>query len=231
MAEYLSPYMFMDNTLIEVEKVVSMAYGAGNYQSAEHYLLQLMWHLEETKDPLLKQEIQSIRVFYHQKPFPTPPVSPDMLPLGVEPENKIFVSSFSYGMPDGERVFQLSMSLLLKWIKANFLPKVSKKYDWFALWRFLKDKNLLSDPKVTSFVKQMNSWFPSEIIPAVADAINDYKNGYLGDHPYYEWNRLVFLEKRPNTKQTEDSFKRLSSLCYDLAGAFSPLRLELKENM
>ena len=229
MAEYVSPLMFLDNTMIEVEQVVSMAYGAGSYQSAEHYLVQLLWHLEETKDPLLKRQIQSIRAFYHQKPFPTPPVSPDMLPLGVEPENRIFVSTFKYKHPEGERECNLAMSLLLKWIKANFLPKVNQKYDWFALWRFLKDKGLLRETMVTRFVEQMTNWFPSENIPAQEDAINLYKRGYLGDHPYNEWDKNEFLEKRNSTRQSEEGYDRLLGICYDLAGKFRPSNLELRQ--
>ena len=231
MAEYVNPYMYLDDVLIEVEKVVAMAMSAGSYPAAEHYIVELMWHMDVTSDSYLKRQIQNIRARYKMKPFSTPPVAPDQLPLGVEPKNMIFVSTFTYRLPDGEREFRLSMSLLLKWIKANFLPKLNKKYDWFALWRFLKDKKLLSDTKVSRFVEQMNLWFPSEEIPAAADAINLYKNGYLGDHPYLEWNVEEFINKRPSTKQTEDGFDRLVSLCFNLAGAFVPSRLELKEDM
>ena len=227
MAGYVSPYMFFDGTMIEVEKVVSMAMGAGSYTLAEHYLVQLLWHLEETQDPLLKREIQNIRTRYNQKPFQTPPVSPDMLPLGVEPENKIFVTTFKYIHPEGERVCNLSMSLLLKWIKTHFLPKINQKYDWFALWRFLKDKGLLSETMVSRFVEQMKLWFPSESIPAKEDAINLYKRGYLGDHPYTEWNKEAFLQKRNTSKQSEEGFDRLLGICYQLAGTFYPSRLEL----
>lgn len=230
MAEYVNPYMYLDDVTIEVEKVVSMAMSAGSYSAAEHYLVALLWHMEMTGDAFLKRQIQNIRTFYNLKPFSTPPVAPDMLPLGVEPKNMIFVTTFSYKMPEGEREFRLSMSLLLKWIKRNFLPRVSKKYDWFALWRLLKDKNLLSDTKISRFEEQMNLWFPSEVIPAVADAINLYKNGYLGDNPYYDWNKQEFLERRPNVKQTEEGYDRLVLLCYSLAGAFIPSNLELKED-
>ena len=230
MSEYVNPYMYLDNVTIKVETVVSMAMSAGCYSAAEHYLVALLWHMEMTGDDFLKRQIQNIRTFYNLKPFSTPPVAPDMLPLGVEPKNMIFVSTFCYRQPDGEREFRLSMSLLLNWIKANFLPKVNKKYDWFALWRFLRDKHLLTDTKVSRFVEQMNLWFPSEDNPAVADAINLYKNGYLGDNPYVEWNKQEFIERRPSAKQTEEGFDRLLVLCFNLAGTFTPSRLELRED-
>lgn len=230
MSEYVSPYMYLDDVLIEVEKVVAMAMSAGSYPAAEHYMVELMWHMDMTEDQYLKRQIQNIRARYKMKPFSTPPVAPDTLPLGVEPENLIFVSTFTYMQPDGEYEYGLSMSLLLKWIKANFLPKLNKKYDWFALWRFFKDKNLLTDTKIPRFAEQMNLWFPTEGIPASPDAINLYKNGYLGDNPYLDWNKDVFLKRRPSTKQTEDGFDRLLSLCFSMAGAFIPHRLELKED-
>ena len=229
MSEYVSPYMYLDGNIIEVEKVVSMAINAGSYQACEHYMLHLMWHLEETNDTFLKRQIQNIRAYYKQSPFPTPPVAPDQLPLGVEPENRIFVSSFIYINPDGEKEYLLGMSLLLKWIKVNFLPLVIQKYDWFALWRFLKDKDLLRETKVSRFVNQMTSWFPSVNIPAQEDAINLYKRGYLGDHPYNEWNKDLFLEKRNTKKQSEEGFDRLLGICFALAGAFRPSFLELSQ--
>ena len=230
MADYVNPYMYLDGVPIEVEKVVAMARLAGSYSAAEHYISELMFHMDATDDSFLKRQILNIRLFYKKKAFSTPPVSPDKLPLGVEPMNMIFVSTFTYRQPDGMHEYRLSMSLLLEWIKANFLPRLNKKYEWFALWRFLKDKNLLTDTKVSRFVDQINQWFPNVDIPAAADAINLYKNGYLGDHPYLEWNREEFINKRPSTKQTEDGFDQLTSLCFTLAGAFTPSRLELKED-
>ncbi len=230
MSEYVNPYMYLDNTAIEVEKVVSMAMSAGSYSAAEHYIVALLWHMEMTRDQLIKRQVQNIRTYYKQPPFSAPPVAPDMLPLGVEPRNMIFVSTFRHRLPDGEREFRLSASLLLKWIKANFLPRVSKRYDWFALWRFLKDKRLLTDTRVSRFVEQMNLWFPSEDIPAVADAVNLYKNGYLGNTPYLDWRQDEFTERRPSTKQTEEGFDRLLALCFSLAGAFIPSRLEVRDD-
>ena len=117
--------------------------------------------------------------------------------------------------------------------KDTLLQRFPKRYDIVVgnpPYMKVKDKNLLTDTKVSRFVDQINQWFPNVDIPAAADAINLYKNGYLGDHPYLEWNREEFINKRPSTKQTEDGFDQLTSLCFTLAGAFTPSRLELKED-
>lgn len=112
---------------------------------------------------------------------------------------------------------KLNLNKLREWLEENFVHRVVCNYDWFALWRYLKDHNLIRKDRyeVTDFVKQMRCWYPEAKLEKVEEAINLYKSGYLGDTPFNLWDERVFMQKK-NTKQSIKGFRRLHSLCDDL---------------
>ena len=112
---------------------------------------------------------------------------------------------------------KLDLNKLREWLEKNFVHRVVYNYDWFALWRYLKDHNLIRIDRyeVTDFVKQMRCWYPKAKLDKVEEAVNLYKSGYLGDTPFNLWDERVFMQKK-NTKQSIKGFRRLHSLCDDL---------------
>ena len=111
----------------------------------------------------------------------------------------------------------LNLDELREWLETNFVNRVVHNYDWFALWRYLKDHNLLRKDRyeITDFVKQLRCWYPEAKLEKVEEAINLYKSGYLGDTPFKLWDEGVFMKKK-NTKQSIKGFQKLHSLCTDL---------------
>lgn len=117
--------------------------------------------------------------------------------------------------------WRLDLGKMWKWINANFIDRLSKGYDWFALWRVLFDNNLIEQGQhqVTKFATQMNEWFPKAKIECTAKQSNLFKNGYLGDTPYRLWNKQTFRERRNSPQQTDDGYDRLEMLCLELGEA------------
>lgn len=124
--------------------------------------------------------------------------------------NYIFKQNYLNGL-------SLDLEELKKCIKACFVNDICAKYDWFALWRILKDHDFLRDYKTSTFVRQMELWFGKEKLNGVAAAMNLYRSGYLGNYSYKEWGKDAFLKKMKG-KQSEEGFNRLSALCKFIEG-------------
>ena len=109
----------------------------------------------------------------------------------------------------------LDLDKLHNWVEKFFLPNVCAKYDWFALWRILQEKDFLRDHKTSTFVRQLTFWFGEEQMKGVAAAINLYRSGYLGNYPHHKWDGGEFLRLMKG-KQSEEGFNRLQALCIEL---------------
>ncbi len=123
-----------------------------------------------------------------------------------EHENLVF-KKFVDGKP-------LNIEALFCWISQSFLPRLNANYEWFALYRVLRDMNLFESGmnKISKFAEQMNLWFPDAPYPCVAGEVRRYNKGYLGDEPFEKWDRKVF-RVRMEDKQSMDGFERLAELC------------------
>ncbi len=121
-------------------------------------------------------------------------------------ENLVF-KKFVDGKP-------LNIEALFCWISLSFLPRLNANYEWFALYRVLRDMNLFESGmnKISKFAEQMNLWFPDAPYPCVAGEVRRYNKGYLGDEPFEKWDRKVF-RARMEDKQSMDGFERLVELC------------------
>ena len=120
---------------------------------------------------------------------------------------------FRVNIPEGE----LDMQKLRQWINDYFIKRYTYQYDWFGLWRVLKDKGLIRNTQVStrSFVKQMSRWFPDMAGTCKDGSINLYRSGYLGKTEFCAWNQALF-EDQMKEKQRLDGFTRLKELCGDL---------------
>ena len=125
---------------------------------------------------------------------------------------------------DGKPV---DMGALHQWIADSFLPQQLYIYDWFALWRLLRDNDMFDKDKdlVQAFADQMNEWFPKAQKSCSAGEVNRFKRGYLGETPHAQWNRAKFLQARDD-KQTRDGYDRLDRLYISLAETFDKSKLK-----
>ncbi len=99
------------------------------------------------------------------------------------------------------------------WIKSFFIDNHQFGYDWFALLRFLVDKEALDkgiEINNISFAKQMNEWYPS--LECKPEHIKLYRNGYLGRTRHNLWKKEEFLNNH-NKYQREEGFDHLNRLC------------------
>ena len=134
-------------------------------------------------------------------------------------ENRMF-RRFADGRP-------VSMKKLYDWIDSEFRPQLTYKYDWFALWRVLRDNDMFDkdQDQAQTFADQMNEWFPHALKPCTAGEINRFKRGYLGRTPHSAWDKNNFRLSQAD-KQTMDGYNRLDSLCSSLKETFDKNRLK-----
>lgn len=149
----------------------------------------------------------------------------DILKIGKEQEGGKLENIIFRLNHNGRKI---DLHQLRDWIAENFVPHLTAKYEWFALWRILMDKELMASDqtKVSKFTRQMNSWFPDAAVRCAADAVNLYHRGYLGSTPYREWDRSLFYKER-REKQSMDGFNRLDRLCNDLTEGLKDVELTL----
>ncbi len=131
-------------------------------------------------------------------------------------------------IPGGENIIfrthyrgrEIDHKKLWDWINEYFLKRLTYKYDWFALWRILKDSGLIQNSKTSTsdFVRQMNIWYRDVHTECVCNEgnVNLYRSGYLGKTEYKYWRKADFLEQM-KPKQREEGFDRLNDLCVYLS--------------
>lgn len=130
-----------------------------------------------------------------------------------QPQNLVFKKLYN-GKP-------IDFFTIRKAIEVKLVRDIKHKYEWYAAYRILFDLNLLEDLILTSFAKQMNTWFPNVIIPCDADSFGDYATGHTSKN-YNLWNRDVFLkEKKKN--QTKAGFNKLDIICHNLKDALKTI--------
>lgn len=120
---------------------------------------------------------------------------------------------------------ELDFQKLWIWVNRHFMKRLSNKYEWFALWRVLKDKGLIRNRMVSTrdFVRQMKAWFKDQDSECMCSDynVNLYRSGYLGMTEYRDWCQETFEEQlEKKTKQRLDGYLRLSELCADMLQAF-----------
>lgn len=112
-------------------------------------------------------------------------------------------------------------------LEQHFVANIAHQYEWVAPWRILYDMTLLEDPRLTSFAKQMNLWYPHVPKPCCDDAMNNYTNPYLGNTPHNKWT-IEGFRKNQNKKQSVNGFWRLKNLC-DMLEKELDIRLILRK--
>ncbi len=108
-----------------------------------------------------------------------------------------------------------------KYIEVKLVNDINRKYEWYAAYRILDDLKLLEDLKLSSFAKQMNTWFPKAKVPCCEDALGDYASGHTSKN-YSLWDEDIFLTEKRNN-QTKTGFRKLYNLCHELKDAMKPV--------
>ena len=108
-----------------------------------------------------------------------------------------------------------------KYIEVKLVNDINRKYEWYAAYRILDDLKLLEDLKLSSFAKQMNTWFPKAKVPCCEDALGDYASGHTSKN-YSLWDEAIFLTEKRNN-QTKTGFRKLYNLCHELKDAMKPV--------
>ncbi len=108
----------------------------------------------------------------------------------------------------------INFELLHHLIYEYFVKEAKCKYDWLAVWRFLSDKDLLEDLRLTHFAQQMQHWYPGAVT-CTADSMGDYFEPYLGRVRFSEWRSEQFKRSK-RAKQSTSGFHRLYNLCNHL---------------
>ena len=234
MAEvYTEPTYFSDyfRRNMDVAYVVDTILLTNEAPLRKTLLLELHQHYLDYPCPKLKCTLNILNSQYGHKRYEKPPTSPNILQPGAELENEIFYTRIKE--PYTQMLVVIDIRLLHQWIKIYFLPLCTKKYSWFALWRFLNDKDVLKVCKFKSFCEQMSKWFFAT--NTNDDKKPEYKevciyNGYLSKNPYQNWDKHTFLQKRRNKKQTEEGFDHLKGICYALARTWVVKRLQISNS-
>lgn len=227
--EYSEPvyYSNLFGKDVEVDWIVDTIYSTNDKHMRDCLLLELHQHLVFFPCPTLRLTLITLNTKFGSKPYEKPPTLDYMPQPGAKLENNIF-NSRVFNQNKQEWI-EIDMRLLQQWIRNNFLPRCLYKYSWFALWRFLNDKVLLKDTKITSFCKQMSDWFfdPNAQDPKKPEMNNVCSyNGYLDKTPYQQWNEETFQKNIRNKSQTLDGFNHLQKICYDLGSTWVPSRLK-----
>lgn len=225
MAEFTAPEFYSDCLVMElrVEQAIYTISNTSNLVVREKLLLELHMHELDYPCPKLRRALQQLDAMCGHRPFAKSPTGAPPPPADLSPG--IFKTKVRNPL-NRERVewVEVSMSLLYEWISTNFLPLCTKKYSWFALWCFLKDKLLLEDMTVSSFCTQMKKWFPNASIKPDRFQVNRYREPYLANHPYIEWKESEFVRLK-KTQQSVDGFSHLKEICTKLASTFVVSRL------
>ena len=221
---------------VEVESVVRTIKSTPDERLRRILLLELHQHLLDYDCPLLKSVLKKLNAKYGHRRYEKPPTSYDSPQPGMELPNRVFVSKTMakninrYTGKVEEVEIIIDMWELRQWIIEHFTP--THKYQWFALWKFFKDQNLLKSVEVRAFAKQMNDWFGNshpDTWTALADdrSINHYMP-YLGETHHDAWDKQVFLNK----KKKEASEGGYNDIEHFFKYRFYPFSLiSLKKNM
>lgn len=107
------------------------------------------------------------------------------------------------------------------YIEVKVVKDIKRQYEWFAAYRILFDLNLLDDYKLSSFAKQMNTWFPNVTVQCTEDALGDYATGHTSKR-YEKWDEETFMTEKKNN-QTKTGYRKLWNLCHDLKDALKAI--------
>lgn len=122
--------------------------------------------------------------------------------------NKIINLKVSFNGKDIER----DIVQLYHFIKEHGVQGIEKKYEWYAIYKFLVKKGYLSNPDISKFVEQMNLWYPDATIKCNQNETRLYN--FLGNHDVEEW---PYLDKsKLSKKKSLNGAKRIHALYTNL---------------
>lgn len=110
---------------------------------------------------------------------------------------------------------RIDFSHLRTIIENGCLPLISKKNQWFCLWRVLTDLGLFDgECQQTKFSMQMMEWFPEHHPACTKDCMHVYMTTHLRHVPYKAWNKAKYAEDTmANRKITTGAFATFKDIC------------------
>lgn len=214
---YKEPYFIWEGQATEVEWAVNLIKSTKDIQLRRALMTDLFLHEQDFPDPILKRTLVSLSAYVDHKKIEKAPTSYDQRQPGMELPNSVIVTQAvakTVNRTTGkveEVDIEIDMWKVRKWIVEHFTPLYN--YEWFALWKFFKDQQLLKTEEIRAFANQMKVWFNTmpdhwEALPSDR-SMNHYKP-YLAETLYVEWNKQKFLDekKREATEEGYDRIKR-----------------------
>ncbi len=130
-----------------------------------------------------------------------------------QPQNLVFKKNHE-GKP-------IDFFTLRLYIEVKIVKDIKRQYEWFAAYRIVYDLNLLEDLKLSSFAKQMNTWYPDAKVACDAEALGDYATGHTSMR-YEKWDEETFMVEKKNN-QTKTGYRILWNRCHDLKDALKTI--------
>lgn len=143
--------------------------------------------------------------------------------------NTIFVTELKVPLLEESFVY-IDINSLWFWIYRNFVPKLSARYEWLALFLFARWKGLIPKEITTDkFCRQMCTWFGSEYtkIQCSYTQVTCYQAGFFrsDDYDYRKWTNekinIIPSSYKLRKGQNEEGFKRIQELCISLESNYS----------
>ena len=130
-----------------------------------------------------------------------------------QPVNLVFKKNY-----DGKPIDFYTIRLC---IKVKLVNDIKRQYEWYAAFRILDDLKLLDDLKQSSFVSQMNTWFPDAKVKCSAEALGDYATGHTSNN-FWAWDEETFMKEKKNN-QTKTGYRKLWGICHELYDALKTI--------
>ena len=107
---------------------------------------------------------------------------------------------------------ELSRSLdwIYTFIKENFVQKVSKSYEWYALYRFLNDIGYLQKKEINQFASLMNEWYKDTNISCSRSEVGRYS--FLTGYSVSEWDTIKKESVEEKRKVSLNGIRRIQTL-------------------
>ena len=131
----------------------------------------------------------------------------------VQPKNLVF-KKFHENKP-------IDFFTIRLYIEVKLVKNIKFQYEWYAAYRIVDDLRLLEDLKLSSFAKQMNTWYPDAKVACNEDSLGDYASGHTSKN-FNLWDEDTFInEQRKN--QSKKGFRKLNILCNELKDAMKTI--------
>lgn len=235
MSLFKEPFFIWEGQPTEVEWAVNVIKTTKDIQLRRALMTELFFHELDYPDPRLKRILASLSAYVEHRKLEKAPTSFAQRQPGMVLPNTVIVTHIKAKALNRltgkieELFIEIDMWKLWSWIIEHFTPLYN--YDWFALWKFFKDQDLLKTTEMRAFANQMNEWYetmPDNWEALASDRSMNHYKPYLADTPYIEWIKQEFINNKKN-EATEDGYNRIKNFIDNRFLPFSLISLK-REN-